>query len=115
MELATIVGHGLLNLMRGVFTLPEPILYSADYRDLGVDILEDTAAVDVTAGAAARTDFRGTPVRLMHHDSAEHFFYRHYWDLVAKVPYERQYDNNWSTFTVLIPDYIHNFFSADFW
>lgn len=47
-------------MMREVFTLPAPIFCSADYRDLGLDILEDTATVDVMGSIAAFTDFKGT-------------------------------------------------------
>lgn len=47
-------------MIREVFTLPAPIFYSANYRDLGLDILEDTAIVDVMGGIAAFTDFKVT-------------------------------------------------------
>lgn len=67
--------HGLLNMMTGVFTLPASIFCSADHRDLGLDILEDTAIVDVMDGITAFTDFKGLfPIQLMADDSARHFF-----------------------------------------
>ena len=52
--------HGLQNVMREVFTLPVSIFCSADHRDLGLDILEDTSTVGVMGSIAALTDFKGT-------------------------------------------------------
>lgn len=67
--------HELLNMMTGVFTLPASIFCSADHRDLGLDILEDTAIVDVMDGITAFTDFKGLfPIQLMADDSVGHFF-----------------------------------------
>lgn len=52
--------HGLLNMMREVFTLPAFLFCSADRRDLSLDILEDTVTVDVMGSMAAFADFKGT-------------------------------------------------------
>lgn len=52
--------HGWLNMMREVFTLPASIFCSAEHRHLGLEILEDTAIVNVMGGTAAFTDFKRT-------------------------------------------------------
>ncbi len=44
---------------RGVY-LPASTFCSAHQRDLGLDVLEDRAIVDVMVGIAALTDFKGT-------------------------------------------------------
>lgn len=50
--------HGLLDATRAVFTLPASIFCSADRRDLGRDILEDTSIVDVEDSMAAFANFK---------------------------------------------------------
>lgn len=47
-------------MMREVFTLPASIFCSAKHRHLGLEILEDTAIVNVMGGTAAFTDFKRT-------------------------------------------------------
>lgn len=48
----------LLDVMRAVFTLPASIFCSADRRDSGRDILEDTSIVDVKDSMAAFANFK---------------------------------------------------------
>ncbi len=52
--------HGLLKMMKEVFTSPASTFCSAEHGHLGLDILEDTAIVDVMVSIAAFTDFKGT-------------------------------------------------------
>lgn len=65
--------HGWLNMMREVFTLPASIFCSAEHRHLGLEILEDTAIVNVMGGFYRLQKNCFPPIQLMADDSVGHF------------------------------------------